>query len=104
MLRISSVAEQLIASQEKLTCMELVSQSFKHVFHVKQDPCHHSTVHPQVTDGGDSLLTWRVLTNALKTPHRADEEWSTSLGNGEGIIDFHSTKNELRTDTTHLTL
>jgi hypothetical protein len=97
MLRIFSVAEQLLAFQEKLICMELASQSLKHVFHVKRDPCHHSTVHPQVTDGRGSLQMRRVVTNVLKNPHRADKEWSTSLRNGEGIINFHTTKNKLLT-------
>jgi hypothetical protein len=34
-------------------------------FHVKWVPCHHSTVRPQVVDGGEGLQIWMVAANIL---------------------------------------
>jgi hypothetical protein len=53
--------------------------------HVRWVPCHHGMARPQVADGGDALLFWRVAANILnKQSQTADKGWSSSLGVGCG--------------------
>jgi hypothetical protein len=47
--------------------------------------CHHGIVCPQIGDGGDNFQIWTMAANILnKQSQRADKEWSSSLGVGQG--------------------
>jgi hypothetical protein len=57
--------------------------------YVKWVHCHHSMVHPRVSDRGEGLQIWRVATNMLNKQSRtADSGWSSSLGFGRGANNF----------------
>jgi hypothetical protein len=60
-------------------------------------PYYHGMAHPRVADEGDGLQIWRVVANVLnRQSRRADKEWSSSLGGGEGLTIPHCKKILLR--------
>jgi hypothetical protein len=68
----------LLRTTDTVTSQNIVLSSwdilYTYSYHVRCVPCHHGMARPQVADGGDDLLIWRVVANLLNKQSRTPDK------------------------------